>query len=227
MSGVIPSTTSQPIMSKKVFVVSAYYILQWMMLTLKALLWVFFGIATVALILRLYIRLKCFRRLLVDDYLAGFAWLLLLMSVCIWSMTIDSMYELYYVSAGMALPSANFTHNSHRFLVGANVAWVMFYIGLWSIKLSFLVFFYRLGNQIRTYQILWWVIFGFTIASGLACIGTIQYHCLSDAFEKIIMHCHTDAAVRYQEITTAVNCALDIVTDVMSKCTAPRSTVLC
>ncbi|KAF2647119.1 hypothetical protein K491DRAFT_551099, partial [Lophiostoma macrostomum CBS 122681] len=179
------------------------------------LLWVFFSTATVALAFRFYVRFRCFRKLLVDDYLVGFAWILLLMSACIWFMTIDGMYELSYVSAGMALPSVNFPHIAHRFLVGSNVALIMFYTGLWSIKLNFLVFFYRLGDKIRLYNIFWWIVFASTIASGLACIGDTQYHCFSDSLEEIFTHCHTNAAIRYQEIAIAVNCALDVVTDLM------------
>jgi hypothetical protein len=136
-------------------------------------------------------------------------------------MTMDGMYELSHVSAGMALPSADFMHNAHRFLVGSNVALIMFYAGLWSIKLSFLVFFHRLGDQFRTYQIFWWCVLAFTIASGAVCIGDIQYHCLSDSFDKIAAHCHTDYAISYQEITIKVNCALDVLTDVLSESTVP------
>lgn len=126
------------------------------------------------------------------------------------------MYELTHVSAGLAIPSANFLHNAHRFLVGSNVALVMFYIGLWSIKLSFLIFFYRLGDQIRSYQIFWCIVLAITIASGLVCIGDIQYHCLSGPIEKVLVDCPSDAAIRFQEITIKVNCALDVVTDFMS-----------
>jgi hypothetical protein len=196
----IPTTTGRPILSKEVFV---------------ALLWVFFSIATIGLAFRFYVRIKCFRKLLADDYLAGFAWFLLLTSACIWHMTIDGMYELAYVSSGVALPTANFMHNAHRFLLGSNVALVMFYVGLWSVKLSFLVFFYRLGNHFRAYQILWWIVLAFTIMSGIACIGSIQYHCLSDPFEKVAMNCSSEKAIRWQEVTIKVNCALDVVTDVM------------
>ncbi|KAF2806679.1 uncharacterized protein BDZ99DRAFT_448126 [Mytilinidion resinicola] len=178
-------------------------------------MWTFFALATIGLAFRFYTRIKCFCRLLADDYLAGFAWFLLLVSACIWDMTIDGMYEVTRVSAGLQQPSANFQHNAHRFLVGSNVALVMFYVGLWTIKLSFLVFFYRLGNQIRRYQIMWWIVTAFTIASGLACVGSIQYHCLSDPFEKVYMNCSKDSAIRFQEVTLKVNCALDVFTDVL------------
>jgi hypothetical protein len=181
------------------------------------LLWVFFSLATIGLVFRFYVRLKCFRKLLADDYIAGFAWLLLLISACIWYMTIDGMYELSYVSAGMALPSAKFPDNAHRFLVGSNVALLMFYVGLWSIKLSFLVFFYRLGENFRPYQVCWWIILVFTVASGFVCIGDIQYHCLSDPFKKVFSKCASEDAIRFQEITVKLNCALDVLTDAMSK----------
>ncbi|KAF1969836.1 hypothetical protein BU23DRAFT_571151 [Bimuria novae-zelandiae CBS 107.79] len=125
------------------------------------------------------------------------------------------MYELTNVSTGVALPYAHFLHNAHRFLVGSNVTLIMFYVGLWSIKLGFLVFFYRLGDQIRTYQTFWWIVLVFTVASGLVCIGDIQYHCLSDPTEKVLVNCPTESAIRFQEITIKLNCALDVVTDVM------------
>ncbi|PVH96015.1 hypothetical protein DM02DRAFT_675103 [Periconia macrospinosa] len=173
------------------------------------------SLATIGLLFRFYVRLKCFRKLLADDYIAGFAWLLLLISACIWYMTIDGMYELSFVSAGMALPTADFPHNAHRFLVGSNVALIMFYVGLWSIKISFLVFFYRLGENFRPYQICWWIVLVCTIGSGLVCIGDIQYHCLSDSFDKVFSKCASENAIRFQEVTIKLNCALDVVTDVM------------
>jgi hypothetical protein len=180
-------------------------------------MWTFTGIATIGLAFRLYIRYISFRKLLIDDYIASFAWLLLLAMTCIWQMTMDGMYHVARAAAGLEMPTADFPQISERFLRGSNVALVMFYVGLWSIKFSFLVFFKRLGAHIPSYRIFWWIVTFITAASLISCLGTIQYHCLSDPFTKIYMNCSSNAAIEWQKVTIRVNCALDLITDALSK----------
>lgn len=62
---------------------------------------------------------------------------------------------------------------------------VFFYTGLWSVKLSFLVFFKRLGQNVRNQQIVWWTVLLITIGSYLACLSIIDYRCLASSFSYL------------------------------------------
>jgi hypothetical protein len=129
------------------------------------------------------------------------------------------MYEMSEVGAGLRMPSVNFVANIQRYNRGALSVLILFYFGLWAIKLNFLVFFYRLGSQVTYYRIAWWAVTIFTMAAFLQCVGTIQYSCMSNTFEYITANCTGEAAVRWQDITLKFNCAVDVLTDALSKIT--------
>lgn len=180
------------------------------------MIWSGTSIATLALAFRYYVRVETFRRLLVDDYLTGFAWTVLLATAILWQVIVPDLYELMEVTAGVRLPSVNFVANAERYVKGSLAVLFLFYVGLWTIKMSFLMFFYRLGDQITYYRVSWWIVTVITMASGAVCVGTIQYHCLADPLAKVAVKCLSRDAIEFQDITLKVNCALDVFTDALS-----------
>ena len=104
-----------------------------------------------------------------------------------------------------------------KYYKSAVVVLVFFYTSLWAIKTSFLLFFRRLGHNVTGQKVIWWCVFGFTVASYFVCIGDIQYTCLAAPLENIFDHCSTNAALRFQRITLQFNCAIDVLTDFASK----------
>lgn len=180
-------------------------------------MWTIMAICTVGVAFRFFVRFKCFRRLLADDYLVAFGWSLLLACAISYYSQIDGMYEVARVSAGLQYPSANFQTTARRFFNAYGLAMILFYVGLWSIKVSFLVFFYKLGRDIRAYKIFWWCVTVFTVASCAACVGSIPYGCLFGSLQKIYTYCNSNKAIRWQELNIKINCFLDIFTDVLSK----------
>ncbi|KAF2260653.1 hypothetical protein CC78DRAFT_410814, partial [Lojkania enalia] len=177
--------------------------------------WTGTSIATIALAFRYYVRLKTFRRLLPDDYLTGFAWIVLLATAILWQIIVPDLYELMEVTAAVRMPSVNFIANAERYMKGSLAVLFLFYVGLWTIKMSFLVFFYRLGEQVTYYRVSWWIVTVVTVASGAVCIGTIQYHCLAEPLVKVAVKCLSGSAIEFQNITLKVNCALDVFTDAL------------
>lgn len=55
------------------------------------------------------------------------------------------------------------------YMKGSIAVLFLFYVGLWTIKMSFLVFFYRLGEQVTYYRVSWWILTTVTVASGAVC----------------------------------------------------------
>jgi hypothetical protein len=183
----------------------------------KGVVWAGTALGTIALAFRYYIRIKCFRRLLADDYITGFAWILLLATAIVWQVIVPDLYEVMEVGAGMRMPSSNFLNNLIQYSRGQLSVLLMFYTGLWTIKLNFLVFFRKLGGQVTYYRIAWWCVTIFTICAFFTCIGTIQYNCLAGDAQWIAMNCTNASSIRFQDITLKVNCGLDVLTDALSK----------
>lgn len=167
-------------------------------------------------------RIKTFRRLLVDDFLTGFAWIILLATAILWQVITPDLYELMEVTAAIRMPGVNFVENAERYMKGSLAVLFLFYVGLWCVKLSFLIFFYRLGDQVTYYRVSWWIVTIFTICAGFVCLGDIQYHCLADPFAIIATKCLGGDAIQFQNITLKVNCALDVFTDALSMETLSR-----
>lgn len=161
-------------------------------------------------------RIKCFRRLLPDDYIVGIAWILLLATAITWQIILPDLYEFMDISAGLRRPSSDFLNTLLRYSRGQLSIFIMFFIGLWAVKLSFLVFFYRLGSMITYYRIAWWCITVVTLSAGFVCIGTMEYNCLAKSAQEIMTNCSQQSSRRHQYITLKVNCALDVLTDALS-----------
>ncbi|KAF2787235.1 hypothetical protein K505DRAFT_367528 [Melanomma pulvis-pyrius CBS 109.77] len=162
-----------------------------------AVIWSGTSVTTLALAFRYYVRFKTFRHFLLDDFLTLFAWILM------------------EVTAAVRMPSANFVANAERYFKGSLAVLFLFYVGLWTIKLSFLVFFYKLGEQVAYCRVRWWIVTTITVASGAICVGTIQYHCLAESLEKAAIKCLDRDAIEFQSITLKVNYALDVMTDAL------------
>ena len=146
-----------------------------------------------------------------------FALIFAIANAIIWQIYIRNMYYTMIVAAGLELPSADFASISESYFKSTVAVIILFYSCLWSIKISFLLFFRRLGKNVKHQKLLWWPVFGFTIATYFACIGTIQYPCLVRSFEYLATHCATPSAISFQQVTLKLNCAWDVLTDFLSR----------
>ena len=128
---------------------------------------------------RIFVRVKVFRRLFPDDALVLAAWLMLIAYAAIWQWCGNQLYLSIAVASGrLLMPPPDFLDQLETFLHGLFVAYYMFYTLLWSIKMSFLLFFWKLGHNVRRQRPLWWSVFGFTVASYAVCLGLVDYGCL-------------------------------------------------
>lgn len=183
----------------------------------KGLIWAGFAVATICCGLRGLARVRTFKKLLVDDYFVLLALSLVLASAITWQVFADDLYQIMRVSAGLEMPGEDFARVSGRYFKATLAVIILFYTALWSIKISFLLFFRRLGNNVRGQRRIWWPVLGVTLATYFACIGSIQYRCLVSSFEYLAANCGTPAATSFQQITLKLNCAWDVITDCLSR----------
>lgn len=178
------------------------------------------AISFLFLLFRVYVRMKAFHRFYADDFLVLLSWLLLLATAILWQFVSSDLYQALAVESGYLFPPpATFIADSEKYLRSFVPIIVFFYTGLWSVKLSFLLFFRRLGNKVRGQKLHWWIVTGFTVATWCTCIGTIQYNCLVWSLEKIVLNCTGLGAVNFENIIVKFNCAMDVLTDAMGEMT--------
>ena len=150
----------------------------------------------------------------------GFA----LASAIVWQTFMShDMYELMDVSAGLALPGPSFLFDGRRYSQASLAVIILFYSSLWSIKLSFLIFFRRLGKNVARQKLIWWPVLGFTVASYVVAISILQYRCLVNSMLYLIENCTTDSAIQFQRATLLCSCVLDVLTDLSSQRIVPLS----
>lgn len=141
-------------------------------------------IFTIALLLfRIYVRVKTFRKLYYDDLLVVIAWLMFLSSAIIWQLNKNDLYRSLAVSTGHSYPPPiDYPQKTEKYLRASLVVLLFFYSSLWSIKISFLIFFRRLGQKVKGQRHLWWFALAITLFSYFVCIGTTDYKCLVSSF---------------------------------------------
>ncbi|KAL9032458.1 MAG: hypothetical protein Q9180_006489, partial [Flavoplaca navasiana] len=175
--------------------------------------WGGFAVAIICCGLRCLARIRTFKKLLMDDYFVLLALSVVLASTITWQIFTRDMYFVLGVSAGLEMPDEDFSQVAGDYFKATLAVIILFYSALWCIKISFLLFFRRLGNNVRGQRRIWCPVFGVTVATYFACIGSIQYQCLVSSFEYLAINCATSAAMSFQQITLKLNCAWDVVTD--------------
>lgn len=128
----------------------------------------------------------------------------------------SDIYELTSAEHGGPIGASFFTDTLQGLKAFGSTS-VLSIIGIWLVKLNFLLFFYRLGHQVRKYRIFWWIVLVFCIACGAACLGLMQYRCLFGDVETIFVQCNQFSVLKstyYRVIMTSV---LDVLSDVARK----------
>lgn len=90
-------------------------------------------------------------------------------------------------------------------------------MGIWSIKLNFLLFFRRLTRQVRIYLVLWWAAVVVVMGCGVANLSLAPFHCTFGTLESISTVCGADSAVVFGAAVTKVGVALDVLSDFIRK----------
>ena len=130
---------------------------------------------------------------------------------------LSNLYVLMAVSKSEIVPGPNFYKEAQQGLRGYGSAVILSWLGIWAIKLNFLLFFKRLGAQITAYTISWWIVLFATIACGAASLGLMQYDCMFGPINDIINTCARHDSLKQTSSFFKGSCIVDVVSDVLSK----------
>ncbi|KAJ4346702.1 uncharacterized protein N0V89_010634 [Didymosphaeria variabile] len=102
-----------------------------------------------------------------------------------------------------------------KYSYGVNICYMLMYTSLWCVKLSFLLFFYRLGPRlIQGMKWHWWGVAIFTMLAYGATFATYPYMCSFGTYEQIMQpYCTAEQTLSF--VNMKVNVVLDVVTDIL------------
>lgn len=106
------------------------------------------------------------------------AWLLLLAIAILGIFMKGPMHLIAAIGRGELMPPSDLTEQLKFYPHGQVVFYWLYFTGLWAIKLSFLLFFRRLGNRVRGQKVVWWTVFALAIAFFFTVVAVINYKCL-------------------------------------------------
>lgn len=153
--------------------------------TKQGLLWGGVAVTLLFFVMRIYVRIKSFHRVFWDDFLVLIAWLMLVATAIIWHYAKVGLYVLSDVLSGQQRYPPDFNSKVEGYLRLSLAVIILFYSSLWCVKLSFLIFFQRLGRNVRRQKIIWWSVLTVVVASYFAILGTPPFHCFLSRFEVI------------------------------------------
>ncbi|KAK7974517.1 hypothetical protein PG989_016365 [Apiospora arundinis] len=179
------------------------------------LTWLFFGLCTIALFIRLYIRLACFRKLWYDDYLMLVAYVLHTAEAILIQLFLKDAYDLEKAERGdMSVMGPEFLPNSRKAFVALGTSINITMVGVLIIKLSFMLFFRRLGTNIRYFNAVWWGILLFTVAAAAAQIGMQDFGCFFADITYILSEkCTSDTVLHRIFINAIFSAIVDALSD--------------
>lgn len=142
-------------------------------------MWAGVAVSFCFLVFRFYVRLKIFRRIYIEDPFVLAAWLMTLANALVWQKTANELYSVIAVESGqISMPPPEYLSCFYIELHSLFASFVLYYTALWSVKLSFLLFFRNLVNSIRRQMILWYCVLAFTIASYVSCLCMMDFRCM-------------------------------------------------
>ncbi len=183
----------------------------------QAIVWLGIFLSATALAFRIYIRISCMRHLHSSDYMMMLALALQLAFAGVGQAFLGDIYLMTRVQNGTVAPGADFLDRMTTGLRADGVMLLLSSVGIWVIKMNFLLFFYRLGRHITVYLVFWWVSVVVVVGCGAAAIGMMPFGCMFGDIMHIITKCSSDESVggiytRYKA-SVVVDCVSDAISE--------------
>lgn len=122
----------------------------------------------------------------------------LLTTSIIWETQADILYDQYAIAAGTKQIYPEYFAKAEDFF---HIPFtILFYTSLWSVKIEVLLFFKRIGYEIRLFKAWWWCVLGITVATYVVCIGDFQFQCILGSLTHILSMFHLNLGLREVEL---------------------------
>ncbi|KAM7193329.1 hypothetical protein V8F33_007872 [Rhypophila sp. PSN 637] len=184
----------------------------------RIVLWIGLALCFTTFSLRSYIRYVCFGKLLAEDYLMVLAFGVLVAIATISLIFLGDIYWMLAVENGKVIPGPDVFDRIGKSLRASGLISVLNMIGIWTIKLNFMLFFYRLGHQIRVYRIFWWIAVVVVMSCGIVALGVVPYRCHFQDVMSAIAECGTSDGLTHVYVTYIVSVAVDALSDFIILC---------
>ena len=127
---------------------------------LEAVWWTGVAISSCSIAFRAYARWKVFRRYFYDDAFVLLAWVLFVAQMIICQIMLPTLNDLHKMTREAASQGSNTlpvgADPKLRFIERTSMACSLgFTCTIWAVKASFLIFFRRLGRQVRWQNTIW------------------------------------------------------------------------
>ncbi|KAF2789460.1 hypothetical protein K505DRAFT_223553, partial [Melanomma pulvis-pyrius CBS 109.77] len=140
---------------------------------------------------------------------------LLLSVVVLGQAFLDDVYKIVEFENGHIIPDASFPDTMRRGLRGFGVALTVSLVGILAVKINFLLFFKRLGAQITSYLIFWYIVLFITVACGATNIGLMDYKCVFNSLEYRKANCTQRNTLKRYFDFQKVSVILDVISDAL------------
>ena len=124
-----------------------------------------------------------------------FAWVLLLITAVLWQTQVEALYTQFKLLSQAILPTPEIEHKQTVYFRSLAALIVFFYTCLFAVKLSFLVFFRRLGPKVQGQRTWWWIVLVFNTAVWITLIGSMGWRCMLKPLEFIFSKADFDLTV--------------------------------
>ena len=188
---------------------------------------------------RVFIKLHKFRRLFIDDGLFIDATILLLAGTITVSLVLPYNQTEVNVGAGIEAPPSDLMHQLDMDVKFQDASSFLLNASVFAVKFSFLFFFRLLLQNTGRLQMLWWFVFIFTIPCAVLCMCTefmvcpafgdrilgkrspfTSFRYFTDHFPCQSDVCVSNTALKRQIAVLYTVVVLDIVTDLLRKCSS-------
>ncbi|XDG02162.1 hypothetical protein ABKA04_001777 [Annulohypoxylon sp. FPYF3050] len=183
--------------------------------TFHGIMWGGFVLCVVVFSGRIAIRIMCFKRMFVEDYLMLVAICFLLSVSVVGQLFLKYAYIMNALNEG-AIPSPDYIDEITRGTRAFASIMLLDFLGIWLVKFNFLLFFRRLGSHVNTYLIFWWVVLIFNLVAGATVVGMMEYSCTIRPAEFGLENCDTPEYIKRFYIDTRVSSALDAFGDMLN-----------
>jgi hypothetical protein len=187
--------------------------------SLLAVVWTSFSVAFLLVILRTAIRFKVMTRLTMEDYWIFLALATLLTSCILQTIQLPSLYYMLAIIAGVIPISTELISAVENYLRFEFAIMVLFWTVLWCVKASFLALYFKLFQELAMYRRAWYILAAFTLCGYAGCWITLSTSChpISNFFK--FEQCNSKKDIWASRMTVYYSTAIDIFTDLCSKCT--------
>ncbi|KAK4224085.1 hypothetical protein QBC38DRAFT_486242 [Podospora fimiseda] len=181
----------------------------------QAIVWTGFSLCLLIYTSRIHIRLLTSGRPLLEDYLMFIALIIQLIGAIFCQLYMHFAYTAEAINnswrpIGSPSESSAIVAGIRKIAVGQ----VLYIFGIYFVKANFLFFFHRLGDKIRLYKIMWWIVAVFTLCTGVVWVGTVPYRCVFASKEYMATgKCNLHDGVQMRRAPILASSILDALSD--------------